>query len=265
VVLALQDSAWTVASGGRAAAAADSATTARLLHSVATLSTVNFATDAEIAAIDFTKPKLRLRVETDSGSHAVEFAAGEGTRLFARKEGEQAVFGLYTSSIANIMKKPDDFSSRAPRRREPGRPTAIAPRPRARKPKMHRVLTPCSGPQILCRTENETQSQYSPAAGAREPSGSRGSGQVNHMGAPLSNLPVPSRGRIVHIAGPRSFRRRIMELGLLPGTDVEVVRVAPLGGPLQILVRGCCLSIRRSEAEHLLVEIAADGTGAGVP
>ena len=109
VVLALQDSAWTVASGGRAAAPADSATAVRLIHNVAALNTVNFATDAEAATVDFSKPTLRLRVETDSGTHVVEFAQGEGTRLFARKEGELAVFGMYTSSIANIMKKPDDF------------------------------------------------------------------------------------------------------------------------------------------------------------
>jgi Fe2+ transport system protein FeoA len=85
------------------------------------------------------------------------------------------------------------------------------------------------------------------------------------MNAPLSQLPVPSRGRIVRISGPRSFRRRIMELGLLPGTDVQVLRVAPLGDPLQLMVRGCRLSIRRSEAEHLLVERAPDGSEAEMP
>jgi hypothetical protein len=46
-----------------------------------------------------------------------------------------------------------------------------------------------------------------------------------------------------------------MELGILPGTRVELVRVAPLGDPLELLVRGASLSIRRTEA--LKVEVQA--------
>jgi ferrous iron transport protein A len=56
---------------------------------------------------------------------------------------------------------------------------------------------------------------------------------------------------VTRVGGERSFRRRLMELGLLPGTPVEVVRVAPLGDPLEIRARGCCLSIRRSEARFI--------------
>ena len=44
-----------------------------------------------------------------------------------------------------------------------------------------------------------------------------------------------------------------MELGLVPGTAVEVVRIAPLGDPLQLLVRGCRLSIRVAEAAEVTV------------
>jgi len=44
-----------------------------------------------------------------------------------------------------------------------------------------------------------------------------------------------------------------MEFGLVPGTTVEVVRVAPLGDPLQLLVRGCRLSIRLAEAAEVTV------------
>jgi Fe2+ transport system protein FeoA len=53
---------------------------------------------------------------------------------------------------------------------------------------------------------------------------------------------------VEEVGGERSFRRRLMELGLLPGTRVEVKGVAPLGDPLELLVRGSSLSIRRAEA-----------------
>jgi ferrous iron transport protein A len=58
---------------------------------------------------------------------------------------------------------------------------------------------------------------------------------------------------VEHIGGERAFRRRLMELGLLPGTRVEPVGVAPLGDPIELLVRGSSLSIRRSEAELVAV------------
>jgi ferrous iron transport protein A len=53
---------------------------------------------------------------------------------------------------------------------------------------------------------------------------------------------------VEHMGGARGFRRRLMELGLLPGVAVELVGIAPLGDPLELLVRGCSLSIRRNEA-----------------
>ena len=47
---------------------------------------------------------------------------------------------------------------------------------------------------------------------------------------------------------------RLLEMGLLPGTMVEVVRLAPLGDPIDIKVRGFHLSIRQHEAQHIQVE-----------
>jgi Fe2+ transport system protein FeoA len=66
-----------------------------------------------------------------------------------------------------------------------------------------------------------------------------------------------ARGQILQvtaIGGSRSFRRRLMELGLVPGTRVEVVGKAPLGDPIELLVRGCSLSIRGAEAAEVSVE-----------
>jgi len=47
---------------------------------------------------------------------------------------------------------------------------------------------------------------------------------------------------------------RLLEMGLIPGTLVEVVRVAPLGDPIDFRVRGFHLSLRKAEAAHVLVE-----------
>jgi ferrous iron transport protein A len=70
------------------------------------------------------------------------------------------------------------------------------------------------------------------------------------------NLAQTRIGQVVtieHVAGEGSFRRRVMELGLVPGTRAEVIGVAPLGDPLELLVRGGSLSIRRAEAEGVSV------------
>jgi ferrous iron transport protein A len=53
---------------------------------------------------------------------------------------------------------------------------------------------------------------------------------------------------VERVGGERSFRRRLMELGLVPGTVVRVHKVAPLGDPLELKARGCTLSIRIAEA-----------------
>lgn len=63
--------------------------------------------------------------------------------------------------------------------------------------------------------------------------------------------------RIVSIGGERSFRRRLMELGLVPGVEILLLNVAPMGDPLELLVRGSRLSIRRAEAAALVIEHAA--------
>jgi ferrous iron transport protein A len=75
----------------------------------------------------------------------------------------------------------------------------------------------------------------------------------------LAHAHLGERLTIERVDGERSFRRRLMELGLVPGTHVELVGVAPLGDPLELLVRGCSLSIRRSEA--LWVAVRRQGAG----
>jgi Fe2+ transport system protein FeoA len=70
----------------------------------------------------------------------------------------------------------------------------------------------------------------------------------------LSQIPLGQVVQITRIGGEGSFRRRLLELGLVPGTRVELLRVAPLGDPIELLVRGASLSIRKAEAGAIEVQ-----------
>lgn len=73
----------------------------------------------------------------------------------------------------------------------------------------------------------------------------------------LSQIKPGQIVEVVSVAGQSSFRRRLMELGLVPGTRVELLRVAPLGDPVELLVRGASLSIRKAEASVIEVSSAS--------
>jgi ferrous iron transport protein A len=71
----------------------------------------------------------------------------------------------------------------------------------------------------------------------------------------LAELAVGDRGRIVGFAaGDREYRQRLLAMGLTPGTEFEVARLAPLGDPVEIRVRGFSVSLRKGEASVLRVE-----------
>jgi ferrous iron transport protein A len=71
---------------------------------------------------------------------------------------------------------------------------------------------------------------------------------------PLAQLAPGDRGRVVSVAGDADASRRLMDLGLIRGTTVEVIRRAPLGDPMEVKLRGFMLTLRRAEAEHIMVE-----------
>ena len=72
----------------------------------------------------------------------------------------------------------------------------------------------------------------------------------------LSQLSAGATGQLHSLGCSRSFRRRLMELGLLPGTSVRLVRRVAIGDLVEIECRGCHLSLRLSEAEQVLVELS---------
>jgi len=68
-------------------------------------------------------------------------------------------------------------------------------------------------------------------------------------------VPVGSRGRVVMVTGADEISVRLLEMGLTPGTEVSVVGTAPLGDPLELELRGYRLSVRRSEAARVEIQI----------
>jgi Fe2+ transport system protein FeoA len=85
--------------------------------------------------------------------------------------------------------------------------------------------------------------------------------EFEHPGAAVSNrsladVAVGAAAVVEKVGGRRDIAIRLMEMGLLPGTRVEVLRVAPLGDPIELRVRGFALSIRRTEARS--VEVRGD-------
>jgi ferrous iron transport protein A len=71
----------------------------------------------------------------------------------------------------------------------------------------------------------------------------------------LSQMKVGSRGRIAGFkAGEKSYRNRLLALGLTPGTEFTLSRIAPLGDPIEIAIRGFALSLRKNEASILEIE-----------
>lgn len=71
----------------------------------------------------------------------------------------------------------------------------------------------------------------------------------------LKDMKTGIKGRIIAInAGEVVYRQRLISLGLLPGTEFLVSRIAPLGDPIEIIVRGFALSLRKGEAGILQVE-----------
>ena len=70
----------------------------------------------------------------------------------------------------------------------------------------------------------------------------------------LAEMPLGKPVTVEAVDGARAFRRRLLEMGLVPGTPVRVVTIAPLGDPLRIEVRGGQWSIRRAEAAQIQVD-----------
>ena len=70
----------------------------------------------------------------------------------------------------------------------------------------------------------------------------------------LRNVKVGSTVRVVRLHGEGAVKRRIMDMGITRGVELFVRKVAPLGDPVEVTVRGYELSIRKADAELIEVE-----------
>lgn len=75
----------------------------------------------------------------------------------------------------------------------------------------------------------------------------------------LDRLPTGGRGVIRRVGGERVFRQRLLTMGLIVGETVTRTGTAPLGDPLELMVKGYRLSLRAHEARQILIEVAYDG------
>ena len=71
----------------------------------------------------------------------------------------------------------------------------------------------------------------------------------------LRDVTVKTTVSVVKINGEGAFRRRIMDMGITKGSEIYVRKVAPLGDPVEITVRGYELSLRKSDAESVEVTV----------
>ena len=72
---------------------------------------------------------------------------------------------------------------------------------------------------------------------------------------PLASLPAGTSAIVREVNLAPDFHQRLMEMGILTGTRIELVRFAPLGDPVEIRVRGYNLTLRKHEAEKVLVSL----------
>jgi ferrous iron transport protein A len=77
----------------------------------------------------------------------------------------------------------------------------------------------------------------------------------------LSDLRVGQRARIVDVEGSDGIAVRLMEMGLTDGEEIALVGFAPLGDPIEFLIRGYRLSLRKSEAKRVTVKLDDDVQG----
>ena len=71
----------------------------------------------------------------------------------------------------------------------------------------------------------------------------------------LDTLPIGQQAVITAVGGEGALRCRLLDMGLIPKTTVRVEKVAPLGDPIELRVRGYALSLRKEDAHNISVEV----------
>jgi Fe2+ transport system protein FeoA len=76
----------------------------------------------------------------------------------------------------------------------------------------------------------------------------------------LKQLSVGKSGRVLRVGGEKALRRRLLDMGITPRTIITVKKIAPMGDPMELLLRGYVLSLRLGDAEKITIEEVCNGT-----
>lgn len=69
----------------------------------------------------------------------------------------------------------------------------------------------------------------------------------------LEDLMPGDKGKVVSLKGKGGIRKRLLDMGVIPGTEVQLKKVAPLGDPIDVVIKGYHLSLRKEEAREILI------------
>lgn len=89
--------------------------------------------------------------------------------------------------------------------------------------------------------------------GKKSGQGPYDSADATHEPGSLDTLPSGVAARVTNVQGSSAIARRLMEMGIVPGAPIRVVRTAPLGDPIQVCLRSYHLALRRVEARAITV------------
>ncbi|MBS3918363.1 MAG: DtxR family transcriptional regulator [Deltaproteobacteria bacterium] len=81
-----------------------------------------------------------------------------------------------------------------------------------------------------------------------------GDKKVSKADFTLRDLKPGEKGKVIKIKGKGNLKKRLLDMGIVPGTEIQLKKVAPLGDPVDILVKGYHLSLRKGEARDILLE-----------
>lgn len=117
-------------------------------------------------------------------------------------------------------------------------------------------VTPATAEADACRMEHVLSSETFRRIKDYMEKHSAGKEDRPHSIQSLNDLPAGTRARVVSLGvGNKLLKKRLLEMGIVPGAEVEIERMAPLGDQVEILLNGCHLSLRRSEAAQVKVEL----------
>lgn len=74
------------------------------------------------------------------------------------------------------------------------------------------------------------------------------------MSVELNKIKPKTKVRVKEVRSPGKLKKKLLDMGVVPGCELEVLRVAPLGDPVEVRLRGYNLSLRKEEAKQIFVE-----------